>query len=245
MSHYRSGKLARAFIIIPSLEQWEKVLELTKPSEWTPQAVEASVRVFSSNLDGHRAKIYYQTVLLPALKKDIKKNKKLNAHYYQALKKAIYKPAAWFKGIIFPLLNDPETTVKEAQIVCSLLNKMTVPVMHSSACLLRLCYMGFSGPACIVMKTLIEKKYALPNRVVEGLFQYFIQLIEETKALPVVWHQMLLKFCEFYSGHLNDDQKKQLKVLVKRQYHQLISPEILKAIDGDNIVVNDNKMNLE
>jgi len=36
MSHYRSGKLARAFLIIPSLEQWEDVLELTKPSEWTP-----------------------------------------------------------------------------------------------------------------------------------------------------------------------------------------------------------------
>jgi essential nuclear protein 1 len=65
---------------------------------------------------------------------------------------------------------------------------MTVPVMHSSACLLRLCLMGFSGPICVVMKTLIEKKYALPNRVIEGLFNYFYNFINESKTLPVIWH---------------------------------------------------------
>ena len=41
--------------------------------------------------------------MLPAVREDIKKNKKLNYHYYQALIKAFYKPAAWFKGILFPL----------------------------------------------------------------------------------------------------------------------------------------------
>lgn len=67
MSHYRSGKLARAFLIIPSLEQWEDVLELTKPSEWTPQGLFAAVRLFSSNLDGHRAKTFFNRVILPAV----------------------------------------------------------------------------------------------------------------------------------------------------------------------------------
>ena len=40
---------------------------------------------------------------MPAVRDDISKNKKLNYHYYYALKKALYKPAAWFKGILFPL----------------------------------------------------------------------------------------------------------------------------------------------
>ena len=29
--------------------------------------------------------------------------RKLNYHYYQSLKKAMYKPAAFFKGILLPL----------------------------------------------------------------------------------------------------------------------------------------------
>jgi essential nuclear protein 1 len=41
--------------------------------------------------------------LLPAVRQDIAKNKKLNYHYFHALKKAFYKPAAWFKGILFPI----------------------------------------------------------------------------------------------------------------------------------------------
>ena len=34
----------------------------------------------------------------------IENNRKLNVHYYESLKRALYKPAAFFKGIIFPLL---------------------------------------------------------------------------------------------------------------------------------------------
>ena len=30
-------------------------------------------------------------------------SRKLNYHYYQSLKKAMYKPAAFFKGILLPL----------------------------------------------------------------------------------------------------------------------------------------------
>jgi essential nuclear protein 1 len=34
---------------------------------------------------------------------DIEEAKKLHYHLYMALKKALYKPAAFFKGILFPL----------------------------------------------------------------------------------------------------------------------------------------------
>lgn len=65
---------------------------------------------------------------------------------------------------------------------------MTVPVMHSAACLLRLCSMPFSGPLCILMKTIIDKRYALPNRVIDGVVEYFVKFINENKTLPVLWH---------------------------------------------------------
>lgn len=46
---------------------------------------------------------FYKFVLLPRVRQDIAKNKKLHFALYQSLKKALYKPAAFNKGIIFPL----------------------------------------------------------------------------------------------------------------------------------------------
>ena len=38
------------------------------------------------------------------MRSSTKHARKLNVHYYEALKRALYKPAAFFKGIVFPLL---------------------------------------------------------------------------------------------------------------------------------------------
>lgn len=40
-------------------------------------------------------------------------SRKLNYHLYQALKKAMYKPAAFFKGIVIPLCEVREAEVRE------------------------------------------------------------------------------------------------------------------------------------
>lgn len=52
-----------------------------------------------------QAQLFLGVILLDAIRNDIQENKKLNIHYYEALKKALYKPGAFFKGIIFPLLD--------------------------------------------------------------------------------------------------------------------------------------------
>ncbi len=49
LKRYTAGKLPKAFKIIPSLSNWEEVLALTCPDEWTPHAVYAATRVFASN----------------------------------------------------------------------------------------------------------------------------------------------------------------------------------------------------
>ncbi len=49
LKHYTAGKLPKAFKIIPSLSNWEEVLALTRPDEWTPHAVYAATRIFASN----------------------------------------------------------------------------------------------------------------------------------------------------------------------------------------------------
>lgn len=44
------------------------------------------------------AQRFYNLVLLPRIRDDIAEYKRLNFHLYMALKKALFKPAAWFKG---------------------------------------------------------------------------------------------------------------------------------------------------
>ena len=52
-----------------------------------------------------QARVFLQGVVLDAVREDIRENGKLNVHYYEALKRSLYKPAAFFKGIVFPLLD--------------------------------------------------------------------------------------------------------------------------------------------
>ena len=42
-------------------------------------------------------------IILPTVRKNIHEEKRLNYHYYNALVKALYKPQAWIKGILFEL----------------------------------------------------------------------------------------------------------------------------------------------
>jgi essential nuclear protein 1 len=52
-----------------------------------------------------QAQLFLSVVLLDAIREDIQQNKKLNVHYYDALRRSMYKPGAFFKGIIFPMLD--------------------------------------------------------------------------------------------------------------------------------------------
>jgi essential nuclear protein 1 len=54
-SRYRSGKVPKAFKIIPNLEHWREVLAMTRPEQWTSQAMAQAVNIFASNFDPVRA----------------------------------------------------------------------------------------------------------------------------------------------------------------------------------------------
>lgn len=48
LSRYKSGKLPKAFKIIPSLRNWEEILFITRPDTWTPNACYEATKLFSS-----------------------------------------------------------------------------------------------------------------------------------------------------------------------------------------------------
>jgi essential nuclear protein 1 len=105
LSKYTSGPLPKIFKVIPSLPAWARLLALTQPENWSPHACLAATRIFISSMKPPQAQLFLSVVLLDAIRSDMEQNKKLNTHYYDALRRALYKPGAFFKGIIFPMLD--------------------------------------------------------------------------------------------------------------------------------------------
>jgi essential nuclear protein 1 len=85
------------------IDDWERLVELTRPLQWSAQAMHAVTKALASSLNTEKAAIFYERWLLPAVRQDISTNKKLQYHFYEALKHAVLKANAWIKGILFPL----------------------------------------------------------------------------------------------------------------------------------------------
>ncbi|KAM9217267.1 bystin [Leptosomus discolor] len=230
LSKYRSGKLPKAFKIIPALSNWEQILYITEPEAWTAAAMYQATRIFSSNLKERMAQRFYNLVLLPRVRDDIAEYKRLNFHLYMALKKALFKPAAWFKGILIPLCESGTCTLREAVIIGSILTKCSIPVLHSSAAMLKIAEMPYSGANSLFLRLLLDKKYALPFRVLDALVFHFLAFRTDQRLLPVLWHQSFLALAQRYKEDLSSEQKEALLELLKFHSHPQISPEIRREL---------------
>lgn len=175
LAKYRSGKLPKAFKIVPSLRNWEQILYITEPPRWSAAAMYQGTRIFASNLKEKMAQRFYNLVLLPRIRDDLAEYKRLNFHLYQALRKALYKPAAFMKGILLPLLESGTCTLREAVIIGSVITKNSIPILHSSAALLKIAEMEYTGANSIFLRIFLDKKYALPYRVVDGVVFHFLR----------------------------------------------------------------------
>ncbi|KAL3129869.1 bystin-like protein [Cryptosporidium hominis] len=264
LTKYKSGKLPKAFSIIPKLENWEEVVFLTNPHNWSPNAMNEAVRIFSSNLSPKDSLKFYSKILYPTIRTNISQNYgKLNYHYYQALKKAMFKPAAWFKGILLPLAEDESCTIKEAIIIGSILSKVSIPVLHTAAAIIKLSQIKvWNTCQTHFIMVLLCKKYSMPKKVIDELVDNFTKFdqkflhyndssplfshnninlnstnVQTNSILPVTWHKTLLVFVQRYKYEFSSDQINRLNDLVKNQYHYLISPEIIRELSHSLIKV--------
>mmetsp|Transcript_50953 Transcript_50953/g.111626 ORF Transcript_50953/g.111626 Transcript_50953/m.111626 type:complete len:445 (+) Transcript_50953:124-1458(+) len=230
MKKYSSGPLPKAFKIIPSLTNWEEVLYLTNPVEWSACGMKAATKLFASNLNDKMAQRFYNLVLLPAVREDIAKYRRLNFNLYEALKKAMFKPAAWMKGILLPLAGE-NCTLQEAMIFGSILAKVRVPVQHSAAALIKLSRMNpWFGTTAMLMATLINKKHSLPYGVLTPLVDHFVAFLSDDRELPVVWHRAVLSMVQRYKLDLSEDHRNSLKILLRKHVHPGITPEIRREL---------------
>jgi essential nuclear protein 1 len=262
LSRYTSGKLPKAFKVLPSLSNWQDVLWLTRPDLWTPQACFAATRIFASNLDPKMAQRFYELVLLDSVRNDIHWNKKLNYHYYMALKKSVYKPSAFFKGIILPLARPgAECTLREAVIVASVLQRVSIPVHHAAVAIHKLAQpstvsvgaasASYSGPVCIFLRTLLNKKYSLPAPVIRSVVTYFCSFSRcpgpSDSTLPVLWHQALLVFVQRYREEIRTSEPavRGIRDLLRTQHHPKLTPEIRRELFGSKQAWEDEQRHIE
>lgn len=265
LSRYKSGKLPKPFKILPTLPQWDILLSITRPDSWTPNAVYEATKLFTSSRPV-LAQAFVSDVLLPCVREDIMETKKLNVHLYKALKKSLYKPAAFFRGLLFPITASGTCTLREATIISSVMARVSIPVLHSATALYRLCEIAAeqmmqdveSAGACnIFIRTLLEKRYALPYRVVDAVVFHFLRfravqpLTEGSDALmsgttsgasaynkraaldaklPVLWHQSLLAFAQRYKNEITEDQREALLDLLLVRGHKQIGPEVRREL---------------
>jgi essential nuclear protein 1 len=233
MAAYRSGKVLKGLKMIPSLNNWEEVVYLMNPLDWSAAAHYEANRIFVSNLKPQSAQRYLNLVLLPAVREDIAQHKKLNFHYYEALKKALYKPQAFFRGILLPLALEGCST-REAIILGSVVSKMSIPVNHSAAALYRIAGVTpieWTSPVAVLMSAMISKRYALPNLVVQQVASHFSAFATASEDPPVIWHVGLLSFVQIYGPSLNQDSRDQLLELLKVRGHPQIGIEIRRELD--------------
>lgn len=276
LSRYKSGAFPKPFKVIPSLPHWQIVLSITQPENWTPNAVYMATRLFISSKP-QVAQEFINTVLLERVRDDIRETKKLNVHVYNALRKALYKPACFFKGLLFPLVGSGTCTLREAHIVSSVIARVSIPVLHSAAALLRMCDIAAeqtqgslssegTGAVNIFIRIFLEKKYALPYKVIDSLVFHFLRFrVTDTGTgkdvdmsgkgqpnysykLPVLWHQSLLVFAQRYRNDITEDQREALLDLLLVRGHKDIGPEVrreLLAGRGRGIVPPENGVGLD
>jgi essential nuclear protein 1 len=233
LSTYRSGKMLKGLKLVPSLANWEEAVYLMSPIDWSPQAHFEAARIFVSNLKPHQAQRYLNLVLLPQVRENINQYKKLNFHYYEALKKALYKPQAFFKGVLLPLALEGSCTAREAVIVASVVTKMSIPVLHAAAALYKLCCLDvneWSPAISIFISALVGKKYALPMTVVDKTVEFYCAFETYGADLPVIWQVGLLLFVQTYRAELTLAMRVGLKRLLDVKGHKDISVEVLREL---------------
>ncbi|KAI4484931.1 hypothetical protein M0802_012939 [Mischocyttarus mexicanus] len=232
LAKYRSGKLPKAFKIIPTLRNWEQILYITEPPRWSAAAMYQATRIFASNLKEKMAQRFFNLVLLPRIRDDLAEYKRLNFHLYQALRKALFKPAGFMKGILLPLLESGTCTLREAVIISSVIAKNSIPMLHSSAAMLKIAEMDYTGANSIFLRVFLDKKYALPYRVVDGVVFHFLRFERDKRELPVLWHQAFLTFVQRYKSDISSEQKEALLNLLRKQSHRVITPEIRRELQN-------------
>jgi essential nuclear protein 1 len=136
----------------------------------------------------------------------------------------------WLMGERARAVQEGDCSLREAAIVGSILTKVSIPMLHSAAAVLRLAELPYAGTHSLFLRLLLDKKYALPLRVIDAVTDHFARFLDDTRALPVLWHQALLVFVQRYKDNLTEAQKRTLLALLRQQTHAAMTEEVRREL---------------
>ncbi|KAG2210276.1 hypothetical protein INT47_003261 [Mucor saturninus] len=198
LSTYESGRIPKAFKIIPSLSNWDHILLLTNPQSWTLLAMLEATKIFLNLIRANQTKLFFQWVLLPYFKEYIAKTGSfsLEGPLYLALSKGLHTaPALFMKGFLLPMVESNRCTLAES---CALANLLThhrkLPVHPTANALMKLSELPFSYSRLIITSVLLRKRLPLPNRAVDTLVVRFFVKSNLPVQLPHLWYETLYTF---------------------------------------------------
>ena len=167
------------------MPQWEDLLAIT-----TARVLDCQ-RLFRGHQESSSPPIlildddFWSMSSWSSVREDIHETKKLNVHLFNALRKAPYTSPPLFSRVSSFLSSALALcTLREAHIVSGVLARASIPVLHSAAALMRLTDIAAEqssmlteggGATNIFIRTLLEKKYALPYKVIDNLVFHFFR----------------------------------------------------------------------
>ncbi|KAI6207303.1 Cell adhesion protein byn-1 [Aphelenchoides fujianensis] len=231
MSHYRSGKIPKAFKTIPALLNWEQILEITCPEKYTAASMLHATRLFSATASPKVCERFYRYYLLPRVLDDIMEFRKLNVHLFNALKKAVYKPTAFVKGILLPMCNSDAFSMIVAHVIRGVLNAVSLPVFHAATAMIKISRLPISSPVSHVLTGLVNKRYTLPSMALDAVIRYFCSY-ELDEEMPLSLNTCIQTFVQLYKLELSGEQKKTLIELLKAKGHKLASSIPLQELEA-------------
>jgi essential nuclear protein 1 len=231
MGGYRSGRIPKALKILPHLANWEELLLLTEPHQWTPQAMYQVTRIFSSSLNEAMAQRFYSSILLPSVRAYIREYRNLDPNLFMAIRKAMFKQKAFMKGFLLPLCEEQDCSLREALIIGSLLQKTSIKVIHAAVAMAKIALMPYSGACSLFLRIFFDKQYQLPMGCIDASVQHFGSFVnDDRRQFPVLWHQSLLSFVQRYKNELTPDQVDLLYKVSDKHNHNLLTPEIRREL---------------
>lgn len=226
---YKSGKLPKAVNAVASqqIPDWFELLEMSEPENWSPNAVKAVTVLFAQSAGDSKLEKFYYEILLEYIREKLETMKKLPAVLFQALFAAARRPKCFIKGILLPLSQEPQCTMKEARVISTIITKVRLPRDHANAFTIKVCSGEVSVTRTIFIARMISKGQPLAIQAIDAIVAYFLAFQNVDEPQPLLWHKAMLEFAKKYGKDVTEEQRVALATLFEKHKHDKVTPEIL------------------
>eukprot|EP00736_Rhodelphis_marinus_P004553 Rmarinus@m.2536 len=115
-------------------------------------------------------------------------------------------------------------------VIGSIIAKVSIPVLHSAAGLMKIALMDYSGANSLFIRVLLDKKYNLPRQTITAVSAHFYKFVDDDRVLPVLWQKSLLAFAQRYRNDISIADKERLREVMKIHEHSALTPEIRREL---------------